>query len=91
LGVYQHFCYIETLYMLKLEDFYDDEYNTSELLMYLRLARYLRSKPRMFMLKTKDFYDDEYNTSELLMVLRLAWYLRSKPRMFMLRTEDFYA
>ena len=58
--------------MLKLEDFYDDEYNISKLLMYLKLARYLRSKPRMFMLKTKEFYDDEYNTSDLLMILRLA-------------------
>jgi hypothetical protein len=45
-----------TLYMLKLEDFYDHEYNASELLTSLMLARYLWPKLRMFMLKVEDFY-----------------------------------
>jgi hypothetical protein len=31
-----------TLFMLKLEDFYDHEYNASELLMFLLLSWYLR-------------------------------------------------
>jgi hypothetical protein len=42
--------------MLRLEEFYDNEYNASELLTSLTMARYLRLKLRMFTLKTEGFY-----------------------------------
>jgi hypothetical protein len=44
-----------TLFTLKLENFYDHEYNTSKLLTSLTLSRYLRSKQRIFTLETEDF------------------------------------
>jgi hypothetical protein len=56
LGVNQYLItlYI-TIFMLKLENFYDHEYNTSKLLTSLTLSRYLRSKQRIFTLETEDF------------------------------------
>lgn len=42
-----------TIFVLKLENFYDLEYNALEL---STLARYLRSKMMIFTLKNGDFY-----------------------------------
>jgi hypothetical protein len=42
--------------MLKIENFFDHEYNASELSASLMLARYLRSKLRIFTLKTEEIY-----------------------------------
>jgi hypothetical protein len=41
-GVNQHLRFYLTLFMLKLEHFYDDKYEASELLTSHTLARYLR-------------------------------------------------
>jgi hypothetical protein len=45
-----------TLFMLKLEDFYDQEYNTSELSTSITLAPYLWSILRILMLKNEEYY-----------------------------------
>lgn len=45
-----------TIFMVKLEDFYDHEYNARKLSTSFMLARYLRSKLNIFTLKSEDFY-----------------------------------